>query len=111
MEKLVTIYCKNTASYHSYAFGTSLLDIYHDLQIRLNYRVVAARVNYRVEDLNFRIYKLKDVEFIDLSSPSGMRVYVRSLCMVLAKAVAELLPDVTLHIEHPISKGYYRGWR
>ncbi len=107
MEKLVTIYCKNTASYHSYAFGTSLLDIYHDLQIRLNYRVVAARVNYRVEDLNFRIYKPKDVEFIDLSSPSGMRVYVRSLCMVLAKAVAELLPDVTLHIEHPISKGYY----
>ncbi len=68
---------------------------------------MAARVNYKVEDLNFLIYKPKDVEFIDLSTPSGMRVYVRSLSMVLAKAVSELFPLATLRIEHPISKGYY----
>ena len=107
MEKQVTIYCKNTKSYHNYPIGTSLIEIYQDLSIELKYQVVAARVNYKVEDLNFMIYKPKDIEFIDLSTPSGMRVYVRSLSMVLALAVSELFPDAALRIEHPISKGYY----
>jgi uridine kinase len=107
MEKKVTIYCKNTGSYHQYPFGTSLIEIYHDLGIKLKYQVVAARVNYKVEDLNFLLYKPKDVEFIDSSTPSGMRVYVRSLTMVLGKAISELYPNAALRIEHPISKGYY----
>jgi len=107
MDKQVTIYCKNTKSYHPYPLGTSLIEIYQDLNIQLKYPVMAARVNYKVEDLNFLIYKPKDIDFIDMSTPSGMRVYVRSLCMVMAKAVSELFPQATLRIEHPISKGYY----
>ena len=107
MEKSVTIYCKNTQQYHNYPLGTSLLEIYNDLEIKLKFKVVAARVNYKVEDLNFLIYKPKDIEFIDSSIPSGMRVYVRTLSMVLAKAVNDLFPRAVLQIEHPISKGYY----
>lgn len=107
MDKFVTIYCKNTKSYHDYPIGTSLEEIYKDLKINLKYQVVAARVNYKVEDLNFLIFKPKDIEFIDLSTPSGMRVYVRSLSMVLANAISELYPEAILRIEHPISKGYY----
>ncbi|MDD3322209.1 MAG: nucleoside kinase [Paludibacter sp.] len=107
MEKTVTIFCKNTKSYHDYPLGISLLEIYNDLNIKLQYQIVAARVNYKVEDLNFLVYKPKDIEFIDLGSSSGMRVYVRSLSMVLAKAISELYPQVILRIEHPISKGYY----
>jgi uridine kinase len=107
MNKLVTIFCKNTKSYHTYPLGTSLIEIYNDLKIELKYQVVAARVNYKVEDLNFLVYKPKDIDFIDLSTPSGMRVYVRSLSMVLSKAVSELFPQAILRIEHPISKGYY----
>jgi uridine kinase len=107
MDKQVTIYCKNTKSYHDYPLGTSVIEIYQDLKIDLKYPVMAARVNYKVEDLNFLIYKPKDIEFIDLSTPSGMRVYVRSLSMVMAKAVSELFPKATLRIEHPISRGYY----
>ena len=107
MEKTVVIYCKNTQNYHSFPLGTSLLEIYNSLNISLKYKVVAARVNYKVEDLNFLIYNPKDIEFIDTSTSSGMRVYVRSLSMVLSKAVAELYPHTLLRIEHPISKGYY----
>ena len=107
MDKQVTIYCKNTKSYHNYPLGTSLIEIYQDLNIDLKYPVMAARVNYKVEDLNFLVYKPKDIDFIDLGSPSGMRVYVRSLSMVMAKAVSELFPQAMLRIEHPITKGYY----
>lgn len=107
MDKKVTIYCKNTKSFHDFPLGTSLIEIFKKLNIQLKYQVVAARVNYKVEDLNFLIYKPKDIEFIDSSTSSGMRVYVRTLSMVLAKAISELHPEVYLRIEHPISKGYY----
>jgi uridine kinase len=107
MDKQVTIYCKNTKSYHNFPIGISLTEIYQELGIELKYQVVAARVNYKVEDLNFLIYKPKDIEFIDLSTPSGMRVYTRTLSMVLAKAISELFPQASLTIQHPISKGYY----
>lgn len=107
MNKNITIYCKNTKTFHDYPTGTSLTEIYSDLNIQLPYQVVAARVNYKVESLNFMVYKPKDIEFIDLSSSSGMRVYVRTLSMILSKAIFELYPDAYLRIEHPISKGYY----
>ena len=107
MTKDVVIYCKNTQKYHSFPKGTSVLEIYQSLNIKLDYQVVAARVNYKVEDLNFLVYKPKDIEFIDTSCSSGMRVYVRTLCMVLSKAVAKLYPQSVIRIEHPISRGYY----
>jgi uridine kinase len=107
MQNLVTIYCKNTKSYHDIPLGTSLIEVYNLLKINLKFQVVAARVNYKVEDLNFLIYKPKDIEFIDMSIQSGMRVYVRTLSMILSKAVEDVFPELSLRIEHPISRGYY----
>lgn len=107
MKKNITVYCKNTKKYYEIPIGTSVLEFYEQLNISLPYQTVAARVNYKVEDLNFLIYSPKDIEFIDLSTPSGMRIYVRTLCMVIAKAVSELYPGADLRVEHPISKGYY----
>ncbi len=107
MQNEVTIFCKNTQSYHSVPRGSSALEIYEHLDIQLKYPVVAARINYKVEDLNFFVYKPKDVEFLDISCSSGMRVYVRTLTMVLGCAIHELYPDCDLRVEHPISKGYY----
>ncbi len=107
IQNLVTIYCKNTKSYHDIPLGTSLIEVYNLLKINLKFQVVAARVNYKVEDLNFLIYKPKDIEFIDMSIQSGMRVYVRTLSMILSKAVEDVFPELSLRIEHPISRGYY----
>ncbi|MCL1868483.1 MAG: nucleoside kinase [Paludibacter sp.] len=107
MERTVTIFCKNTQKFHNFPMGISLLEIHKALNIKLKYPVVAARVNYKVEDLNFPVFKPKNIEFIDTSVASGMRVYVRSLCMVLCKAISELMPHVDLKILHPIGKGYY----
>lgn len=107
MNKQVTIFCKNTQSYHDFPIGTSLTEIYNALEIKLQYQVVAARVNYKVEDLNFFVYKPKDIEFIDMSCPSGMRVYVRTLSMIMSLAAKRLYPHAKLHIAHSISKGYF----
>ena len=107
MEPTITIYCKNTQSYHEVPRGISLIELRNLLGVELQYPIIAAHVNYKVENLNFLLYKPKDIEFLDASSPTGMRVYVRTLNMVLACAINELYPHTDLRIEHPISKGYY----
>lgn len=107
MEPTITIYCKNTHSYHEVPRGISLIELKDLLHIELPYPVIAAHVNYQVENLDFLLYKPKDVEFLDITSPNGMRCYVRTLCMVMACAIHELYPRADLRVEHPISKGYY----
>ena len=109
MQNLVTVYCKNNKQYVQIPRGTSIKELYEQLQYSLTtpYPIIAARVNYKVQNLDFLIYKPKDIEFLDATSESGMRCYVRTLNMVMACAVHELWPDCDLRIEHPISQGFY----
>ena len=87
------------------------MEIYSGLNLDFPFHVVSAKVNNRSEGLNFRVYNNKDVEFLDVRNPSGMRTYVRSLCFVLYKAVRELFPEGKLYVEHPVSKGYFCNLR
>jgi uridine kinase len=107
MEPTITVYCKNTHTYHEVPRGISLIELKDKIGVQLRYPIIAAHVNYKVESLDFLLYKPKDVEFLDASSPSGMRCYVRTLNMILACAINDLYPRADLRIEHPISKGYY----
>lgn len=102
----ITIYCKNNHQYYEVPCGSSLMEVYRQIGLQLPYPVVAALVNYKIHSLHFLLYKPKDIEFLDPSSSAGMRVYVRTLIMVMACAVRETIPSADLRIEHPISKGY-----
>ena len=104
---MVRIYCKNTNSFKDFPEGISLLEIYKGFDLQMPYGTVSAKVNNQVESLDFRVYYNKDVEFLDITSASGMRTYVRSLCFILVKAVEELYPEGSISLEHPVSKGYY----
>ena len=73
----------------------------------MQYGPISARVNNKVEGLHFRVYKPKDIEFLDMHDPSAIRAYTRSLFFVLNKAAHELWPECTVVIDIPISNGYY----
>ena len=108
---MLQIYCKNKNLNKNlskeFEEGTSLFEIYQGFDLNMPYGPVSARVNNKVEDLNFKVYYNKDVEFLDITSASGMRTYVRSLCFILTKAVSELYPNGNILLEHPVSKGYF----
>ena len=107
MKHMLQICCKNNNKCKDFPIGSSLLEIYSGFGLDMPYPVVSAKVNNRSEGLNFRVYNNKDVEFLDVRDPSGMRTYVRSLCFILFKAVTELFPQGKLYVEHPVSKGYF----
>ena len=104
---MLQICCKNNNISKNFPIGSSLLDIYNGFNLDIPYGPVSAKVNNKVEGLNYRAYNNKDVEFLNILNPSGMRTYVRSLCFILCKAVEDLYPDGKIMLEHPVSKGYY----
>ena len=103
----ISIYCQNAGRYLDIAGGDSLLDIYDRVRDEIPFIPINARVNNKAEDLNFRVYAPKTIEFMPASSPSGNRTYIRSLCMMLYHAVNALMPEATLRIEHSLARGYY----
>ena len=110
---MIRIRCNNNHITKSFPEGISLIDAYQEFadDIQLPYPVVSAKVNNVSQGLKFRVYNNRDVEFIDTTSGSGRRVYTRSLCFVLYKAVSDVFPGSKLFIEHPLSKGIYCNFR
>lgn len=104
---MITVFCKNNGQSKSFKSGVSLIEVYKAFDLRMPYDAIAARVNNEITGLSFRIYRNKDVEFLDIKSDAGMRLYVRSLTFVMMKAMHELFPGRTVRFENPISNGYY----
>lgn len=105
--RLVHIRCKNTGEMISIPFGSTLSEVFKAAAFDMSYGPVCACVNNKVQGMNYRFYNNKDVNFLSLHSPSGMRTYTRTLFFVLAKAVEDLFPQGQLIIGAPVSKGYY----
>lgn len=106
---MVQIRCNNNNTTKSFAEGTTLLEILEGFrhELTLPYPIVSAKVNNASQGLKFRVFQSRDVEFVDITDPSGMRVYTRSLSFVLFKAAQDIFPDSRLYIEHSISGGLY----
>ena len=107
MRQVLHIRCKNNKKTQEVPIGSTLSDIYKEINLQMTYGPVSAKVNNKVEGLHYRVYHNKDVEFLNLLTPSGIRTYTRSLFMVLCKAVHDLYTGSQVVIDIPVSNGYY----
>lgn len=85
--------------------GTSLLELSNDYKSK--YTIIAAKVNCEIKELSHKLHSSCNVDFIDITDKDGIRIYKRSLCFLLIKAVHDLFPDRKVVISHSISKGTY----
>lgn len=111
MGQTVRIRCKNNGKVLKAPIGSTLAEIYKQLDLGIQYGPVSARVNNKVEGLHYRVYHNKDIEYLDLYTSSGIRTYTRSLFMVLCKAVHDLYSGSEVVIDIPVSNGYYCNLR
>ena len=107
MEQTIQIRCKNNKIIKEIPTGSTLSDVFGEFNLKMNHGPISAKVNNKVEGMHYRVYHNKDVEFLDMTSPSGLRAYTRTLFMVLCKAVHEVIPHTVVIIDIPVSKGYY----
>ncbi len=107
MGKLIDIYFEDIKEKRSYPVGTDLQSILKDLVLEKKGEVLGAMVNNKMKELTYEIYKPKNVTFVDGTYADGRRMYVRSLCFLLYKAVYDLYPGAGFRVEHSISNGLY----
>ena len=107
MKQMIQIRCKNNKKTLKVATGSTLSDIFSQLDVQMPYPPVSAKVNNKVEGLHYRVYNPKDIEYLDVTSSSGIRAYTRTLFFVLCKAVHKLFPESNVVIDIPVSNGYY----
>ena len=108
MSDTLPVICENAGRTIEVAMGTTLLEVERQLRLDGPHPFLAAYVNNRIKELNYRIYKPVTVRFIDITSFEGIRVYQRTISFILQKAVRELFPDLTLYIRHSLgASGFY----
>ena len=107
MEKTIKILVRNSGKTVEVSLGANLEEVYQQSGLNMKYGSICAHVNNKVEGMHFRVYKQKEVEFLDITSSSGTRAYTRSLFFVLCKAAHELFDPCKVAIDIPVSNGYY----
>lgn len=103
----IRVYCENTASYIDVEMGTSLLSLLNNLDIANPYPMLAAYVNNRLKELQYRIYTPVSIRFIDISHFEGHRVYQRTVTFLLQRAMKELYSEQPFHVRHSLGSGIY----
>jgi len=87
--------------------GITLEELKNKVESEYNALIVAAKVNNNLKELKFTIDEDAEIEFVDLSTSIGHRIYQRSLSFVFIRAAMELLPGCSVSVEHSLSKGLY----
>ena len=107
MSNTVKVICQNTSTTLDVEMGTSLLELQEQLSIGGAYPLLAAYVNNRIKELNYKIYKPIMVRYIDITHFEGYRVYQRTISFILQKAAHDIFPERKLHIRHSLGRGLY----
>ena len=106
-ERTIQIRCRNNGKTLEVPVGANLQEVYKRCGLEMEFGPVSAKVDSKVEGMHYRVYKRKDIEFMDLHTSSGIRVYTRTLFFVLCKAAHDLWPQCKVVIDIPVSNGYY----
>lgn len=91
----------------NYTKDTTLQKISEDFQNSYKTMIVAAKVDNVIKDLQTHLTKDAKIEFIDMTSEDGIKVYQRSVTFLLIIAVNELFHNAEITVEHSLSKGLY----
>ena len=108
MSDTIEVVCDNIGGTIEVAMGTTLREVEQRLGIAGPRPFLAAYVNNRIKELDYKIYTPVTLRFVDITSFEGIRVYQRTSWFILQKAARELFPGHTLHIRHSMgTRGFY----
>lgn len=64
-------------------------------------------VDQNLKELNYKIKKDCELEFLDVRNKDGKRVYMRTLSYIFLMAVEKLFPKYRVYIKHSLGEGLY----
>lgn len=107
MEDLISVFVENIDRTVEVRLGTSLLEISEQIGEKGKYPFLAAYVDNRVKELNYRVYTPISIRFIDISHFEGYRVNQRTLTFILQMAIENLYRECRLYVRNGMGDGVY----
>jgi uridine kinase len=87
--------------------GTSLETYLQAADLIHDNLTVAAVINNEMRELHYRVTTDSEVDLVTMHDSDGMRVYRRSLSLLLVTAAHELFPQATVYVDHSLTFGGY----
>ncbi|MBR1769377.1 MAG: nucleoside kinase [Bacteroidales bacterium] len=104
---MIEIHCVNNDKKFLVPAGITAKEVINYAGLENERKILGAFVNNKIRNLNFRIYEPKRVEFFDIKSSVGQKMYAYSLLMLLYKSVKDLYPKGEMTVLHSMNNGYY----
>ena len=95
----------------TFTSGVTLKEIIDSFQIENKNDYVAAFLNKTLKELNWKVYKDAEVEFLSKTSVIGFDLYKRSVVLLMLKAAKDVLckPEGSYRIEvmYSLANGFF----
>lgn len=72
-----------------------------------NEHVIACICNNQIQSLNHILKEDTNIKFIDISDKDGLRIYIRGLSYIMAKAFSEVYPKALLTVDYQLSNSMF----
>lgn len=72
-----------------------------------NEHVIACICNNQIQSLNHVLKEDTNIKFIDISDKDGLRIYIRGLSYIMAKAFSEVYPKALLTVDYQLSNSMF----
>lgn len=90
-----------------YPRGVRLDSVAKDYALYHTSRIMAARVNNDIRELFKTLSHDAALEFIDMTTEDGARIYQRGLVFILYAAARDVVPGSRLRVQHSLGQGLY----
>ena len=81
-----------------------VIDVFKDV---CNEHIIACICNNQIQSLNHILKEDTNIKFIDISDKDGLRIYIRGLSYIMAKAFSEVYPKALLTVDYQLSNSMF----
>ncbi len=103
----IEVVIENTGERRMIEQGITLSELATQVNHQCKYPVLCALVNNKIQMMSYRVFKPKNLRFVDITHRQGYRIYITSLCFLFYKAVRDCYPKAVLTIDHWMVNGFF----
>lgn len=88
--------------------GTTYGELCGKYNDKFESKIIAAKSGNSLRELTHEVFEGENITFLDITDGEGRSIYMRTVCMVMLKAVRDVLgKDTEIVIENSIKKNFY----
>ncbi|MEA2067275.1 MAG: nucleoside kinase [Thermotogota bacterium] len=103
--KTVEIFFEKTGKKEEIPYGTKIHEITSRYQEYFDSPIMGAKIDNTLFELRKPILKGGKIDFLDLTTTDGLRIYTRGILFIMLMAFRKIYKDAKLYVHHSLGSG------